>query len=169
MLQRPTPILMSAMSKTFFPAHKSYIIAGGLGGFGLELAQWLVLRGAQKLVLTSRSGIRTGEQAEGVGGWGGPVGGRPGWTARTPLCPTHCPVTPRLPSQAGPWVEAAGHTGAGVHLQRQLAGRGPGPHHRGHTARACGRCLQPGHGECGSEGGREPHADPPKPWGRSRH
>nr|4PIV_A Chain A, Fatty acid synthase [Homo sapiens]4PIV_B Chain B, Fatty acid synthase [Homo sapiens] len=56
-------------SKTFCPAHKSYIIAGGLGGFGLELAQWLIQRGVQKLVLTSRSGIRTGYQAKQVRRW----------------------------------------------------------------------------------------------------
>ncbi|XP_027811303.2 fatty acid synthase [Marmota flaviventris] len=67
--QRPQPTLMAAVSKTFCPAHKSYVIAGGLGGFGLELAQWLVTRGAQKLVLTSRSGIRTGFQAKRVSEW----------------------------------------------------------------------------------------------------
>ncbi|XP_057571036.1 fatty acid synthase isoform X2 [Hippopotamus amphibius kiboko] len=61
--------LMAALSKTFCPAHKSYVIVGGLGGFGLELAQWLMLRGAQKLVLTSRSGIRTGYQARRVREW----------------------------------------------------------------------------------------------------
>ncbi|KAM6164687.1 fatty acid synthase [Rhynchocyon petersi] len=63
------PTLTMAISKTFCPPHKSYIITGGLGGFGLELAQWLVLRGAQKLVLTSRSGIRTGYQAKQVREW----------------------------------------------------------------------------------------------------
>ncbi|WAR25074.1 LOW QUALITY PROTEIN: FAS-like protein, partial [Mya arenaria] len=42
---------------------KSFIITGGLGGFDLELAQWLADRGATCLVLTSRSGIRTGYQA----------------------------------------------------------------------------------------------------------
>ncbi|VTJ57756.1 Hypothetical predicted protein [Marmota monax] len=67
--QRPQPTLMAAVSKTFCPAHKSYVIAGGLGGFGLELAQWLVTRGARKLVLTSRSGIRTGFQAKRVSEW----------------------------------------------------------------------------------------------------
>lgn len=41
----------------------SYIIIGGLGGFGLELADWLVLRGARKIVLTSRNGIKNGYQA----------------------------------------------------------------------------------------------------------
>ncbi|KAK2504120.1 hypothetical protein MC885_011188 [Smutsia gigantea] len=66
LLQGPKPTLITAMAKTFCPAHKSYIVAGGLGGFGLELAQWLVLRGARNLVLTSRSGIRTGYQAKQV-------------------------------------------------------------------------------------------------------
>ncbi|XP_008048097.1 fatty acid synthase isoform X2 [Carlito syrichta] len=68
-LKGAKPTLMAAVAKTFCPAHKSYIIAGGLGGFGLELAQWLVQRGAQKLVLTSRSGIRTGYQAKQVREW----------------------------------------------------------------------------------------------------
>ena len=45
------------------------IFAGGLGGFGLELADWLVLRGARKLVLSSRSGIRTGYQSLRVRLW----------------------------------------------------------------------------------------------------
>lgn len=39
-----------------------YIITGGLGGFGLELADWLIMRGAQKLVLSSRQGIGNGYQ-----------------------------------------------------------------------------------------------------------
>lgn len=43
--------------------HKSYIITGGLGGVGLELALWLAEHGAKKLILTSRSGIKTAYQA----------------------------------------------------------------------------------------------------------
>ncbi|XP_044017899.1 fatty acid synthase-like [Aphidius gifuensis] len=43
-------------------ADKSYLILGGLGGFGLELADWLVLRGAKYIVLTSRTGIKNGYQ-----------------------------------------------------------------------------------------------------------
>jgi hypothetical protein len=42
---------------------------GGLGGFGLELADWLVLRGARKLVLSSRSGVKTGYQSFCVSRW----------------------------------------------------------------------------------------------------
>jgi fatty acid synthase len=44
-------------------------LTGGLGGFGLELADWLVLRGARKLVLTSRKGIKTGYQSLRVRIW----------------------------------------------------------------------------------------------------
>lgn len=143
MLQAPTPTLMVAVPKTFFSAHKSYIITGGLGGFGLELAHWLVLRGAQKLVLTSRSGIRTGELGEGVYRQGSGRAGRPKADWPGPLPRDH-----RLPGQAGPRVEAPGSPAAGVHQQRQLTGWGPGPHRRGHTTGPCRRRLQPGHGEC---------------------
>lgn len=61
-LRKSEPVKISAISRTSCPPTKSYIITGGLGGFGLELAQWLVERGAQKIILTSRSGIRTGKQ-----------------------------------------------------------------------------------------------------------
>lgn len=44
-------------------SHMVYIICGGLGGFGLELADWLILRGCRTLVLSSRNGIKTGYQA----------------------------------------------------------------------------------------------------------
>lgn len=43
--------------------HLVYVITGGLGGLGLELAGWLAKRGARKFVLTSRRGITTGYQA----------------------------------------------------------------------------------------------------------
>lgn len=42
---------------------ESVIIVGGLGGFGLELADWLVSRHCKKLILCSRSGVTTGYQA----------------------------------------------------------------------------------------------------------
>jgi NAD(P)-dependent dehydrogenase (short-subunit alcohol dehydrogenase family) len=41
---------------------RSYIITGGVGGFGLALAVWLSNRGARNLVLTSKRGMRTGGQ-----------------------------------------------------------------------------------------------------------
>ena len=41
---------------------RSYLISGGLGGLGLALAAWLAQHGARCLVLTSRRGVRSGEQ-----------------------------------------------------------------------------------------------------------
>ncbi|MBT2787336.1 MULTISPECIES: type I polyketide synthase [unclassified Halomonas] len=37
-------------------AEASYLVTGGLGGFGLRTAQWLVDKGARQLILLSRSG-----------------------------------------------------------------------------------------------------------------
>ncbi|MDZ4403436.1 polyketide synthase [Prosthecobacter sp.] len=44
----------------------TYLVAGGLGGFGLAMSQWLVEKGARHLVLSSRSGISTDEARDGV-------------------------------------------------------------------------------------------------------
>ena len=49
--------------------HKSHVIVGGLGGFGLELAQWLVERGAKYLVLTSPVGVCSGYQDRRLRQW----------------------------------------------------------------------------------------------------
>lgn len=43
------------------PADGTYLITGGLGGFGLSVAQWLVSCGARHLVLAGRSGASTPE------------------------------------------------------------------------------------------------------------
>jgi len=59
----PSPVNIKAMPRASCNPKKSYIIAGGLGGFGLELAHWLIERGATKLVLTSRSGVKSGYQS----------------------------------------------------------------------------------------------------------
>lgn len=40
-----------------------YVVIGGLGGFGLELIDWLILRGARKVVINSRRGISNGYQS----------------------------------------------------------------------------------------------------------
>ncbi|MBN8419247.1 MAG: thioester reductase domain-containing protein [Verrucomicrobia bacterium] len=44
----------------------TYLVAGGLGGFGMAMSQWLVSRGARHLVLSSRSGASTEEARAGV-------------------------------------------------------------------------------------------------------
>jgi len=41
---------------------KVYVLVGGMGGFGLELAHWLVQRGARNIMFTSRRGVTTGYQ-----------------------------------------------------------------------------------------------------------
>ncbi|XP_062548539.1 fatty acid synthase-like [Armigeres subalbatus] len=50
-------IPMTYLSKVHCNPSQVYIIVGGLGGFGLELADWLVLRGCRKLVISSGRGI----------------------------------------------------------------------------------------------------------------
>lgn len=47
---------------------KPFVIVGGLGGCGLELARWLALKGAKKIYLAVRlgSGIKTGIQQKSV-------------------------------------------------------------------------------------------------------
>ena len=38
-----------------FRAGASYLITGGLGGLGLEVARWMVRQGARRLILLGRS------------------------------------------------------------------------------------------------------------------
>lgn len=66
---QPQPLHLPAVARTACDPSKSYILVGGLGGFGLELAQWLVDRGARHLVLTSRAGVRTGYQCRRIRQW----------------------------------------------------------------------------------------------------
>ena len=66
---QPATKLVNAISKSYMHKEKSYILVGGLGGFGLELAHWLVSRGARNLVLTSRSGVKTGYQSLMIRRW----------------------------------------------------------------------------------------------------
>lgn len=51
------------LEQTYCNPDLTYVIVGGLGGFGLELSDWLVIRGARKLVLSSRKGVVTGYQS----------------------------------------------------------------------------------------------------------
>lgn len=65
----PAPKIVAAIPRTYMNPNKSYILVGGLGGFGAELAEWMINRGAKNLVLTSRSGIRNGFQSLCVRRW----------------------------------------------------------------------------------------------------
>jgi fatty acid synthase len=62
LLQFNPTLKLKVNSKTFFNPTKVYIIIGGLGGFGLELTHWMLFNGAKKIVLTSRTGIRSNYQ-----------------------------------------------------------------------------------------------------------
>jgi len=64
-----TPLSVSAIARTTCHPHKSHVIVGGLGGFGLELSQWLVEHGAKYLVLTSPFGVCTGYQDRRICQW----------------------------------------------------------------------------------------------------
>ncbi|XP_050502321.1 fatty acid synthase isoform X2 [Diabrotica virgifera virgifera] len=66
---QPVPEKFTGIPRYFCYPEKSYIIIGGLGGFGLELADWLVLRGVKNLVLVSRKGVTTGYQSLRVSLW----------------------------------------------------------------------------------------------------
>lgn len=66
----PSKMTVKAVCRLFCNPQHVYLITGGLGGFGIELSKWLISRGARKLVLTSRRGIRTGYQSRCVQFWG---------------------------------------------------------------------------------------------------
>ncbi|XP_015126151.1 fatty acid synthase [Diachasma alloeum] len=68
-IAKPALKTVKAIPRTYMNPDKSYILVGGLGGFGLELANWLITRGAKHIVLTSRSGIRTGYQSVSIRRW----------------------------------------------------------------------------------------------------
>ncbi|XP_034937434.1 fatty acid synthase [Chelonus insularis] len=66
---QPAPKTVAAIPRTYMNPDKSYILVGGLGGFGLELCHWLITRGAKHIILTSRSGVRTGYQSLCIRRW----------------------------------------------------------------------------------------------------
>lgn len=57
--REPMPLLPA--TNLILNPQKVYIITGGASGLGIQLAQWLVDKGARKLVLASRSGAKTEE------------------------------------------------------------------------------------------------------------
>ncbi|XP_041971751.1 fatty acid synthase-like isoform X2 [Aricia agestis] len=68
---QPEPLIMKVLPRYICNKDFVYVIVGGLGGFGLELADWLILRGARKVLLTSRRGISNGYQASRLRAWAG--------------------------------------------------------------------------------------------------
>nr|AHZ46164.1 PKS/NRPS hybrid [uncultured bacterium 12-5D] len=58
------PIGPCTEDENLFRPDASYLITGGAGGFGLELAKWMARQGARNLVLMSRSGPRDDDAKE---------------------------------------------------------------------------------------------------------
>jgi phthiocerol/phenolphthiocerol synthesis type-I polyketide synthase C len=66
LVRPPEPGAIRAVGKPFaITAQGTHVVTGGLGGFGLATAKWLVERGARHLVLIGRSGAAT-EEAKSV-------------------------------------------------------------------------------------------------------
>lgn len=68
-IAKPPAVRVKAIPKAFCDSRKSYVLLGGLGGFGLETAGWLIERGAKNIVITSRSGITNGYQSRKIRMW----------------------------------------------------------------------------------------------------
>lgn len=58
-----TTVPMKVLPRVHCDPNLVYVIPGGLGGFGLELADWMVVRGARKLVMSSSRGITRSYQS----------------------------------------------------------------------------------------------------------
>uniref|UniRef100_A0A6P7GI13 Fatty acid synthase n=1 Tax=Diabrotica virgifera virgifera TaxID=50390 RepID=A0A6P7GI13_DIAVI len=58
----PEASIVSAYPKITFDPEKVYIIVGGLGGMGLELANWMITKGVRKIILNTRRPIWNGYQ-----------------------------------------------------------------------------------------------------------
>jgi acyl transferase domain-containing protein/thioesterase domain-containing protein/acyl carrier protein len=56
-----TPVPARGTKPMRFKANASYLITGGLGGFGLAVAEWMLQNGARHFILVGRSGAATGE------------------------------------------------------------------------------------------------------------
>jgi fatty acid synthase, animal type len=49
--------------QVFFDSKKSYVLVGGLGGMGMEIADWMIMRNCMKLVFSSSRGISNSYQS----------------------------------------------------------------------------------------------------------
>ncbi|XP_022831505.1 fatty acid synthase [Spodoptera litura] len=65
----PAPRPIDAVPRYICHEDHVYVVVGGLGGFGLELADWLIMRGGRKILLTSRRGITNGYQSSRLRAW----------------------------------------------------------------------------------------------------
>lgn len=62
-LYAPNSKTLMAIERYYCKLEGCCVITGGLGGFGLELVDWLIKCGARKFLLSSRLGIKNSYQA----------------------------------------------------------------------------------------------------------
>jgi acyl transferase domain-containing protein/NADPH:quinone reductase-like Zn-dependent oxidoreductase/NAD(P)-dependent dehydrogenase (short-subunit alcohol dehydrogenase family)/acyl carrier protein len=65
-ITRAQPPVAVVRKSLRFPPDASYLITGGLRGFGLRTAEWLADKGARHLILISRSGTASSEARKGI-------------------------------------------------------------------------------------------------------
>jgi fatty acid synthase, animal type len=53
---------LKSLPRIYCAQNESYLIVGGLGGFGLELVDWLILRDCRKIVISSSRGVTNAYQ-----------------------------------------------------------------------------------------------------------
>lgn len=64
-----TSLNLLSYPQLYFSCDKTYIIVGGLGGIGLELTNWLIEKGARKIILNARRNISNGYQLFSIKKW----------------------------------------------------------------------------------------------------
>ncbi|XP_055905959.1 fatty acid synthase-like [Eupeodes corollae] len=67
--EAPATLPLAVVPTVYFPSELVYVVPGGLGGFGLELVDWMILRGARKIVISSTRGISNGYQPHRMQVW----------------------------------------------------------------------------------------------------
>jgi fatty acid synthase len=53
---------IDALNRVYYRPSETVVVAGGLGGFGIELFEWLMAKGCQKFVLSLRRDITNKNQ-----------------------------------------------------------------------------------------------------------
>ena len=65
-IKRVAQPFQTEQQQLILPADGTYLVTGGLGGFGLKTAEWLAAKGARHLVLISRSGPTSNEAKQAI-------------------------------------------------------------------------------------------------------
>ncbi|KAF5280721.1 hypothetical protein FQA39_LY18004 [Lamprigera yunnana] len=66
---KQSPKLFKCLPRFYCDSEMTYVVIGGLGGFGLELVDWLIVRGATKVAIVSRTGVKSGYASSRIKIW----------------------------------------------------------------------------------------------------